>query len=219
VYARAIRRSGLPYRDPRLTAEQVADASAAFDILEQDRDLVEKDIRAFSLYFNLWWMGKTGVVPMQGERISLPFTQRDWEHSLALLNGLDMIDAPAMWRLFLRAIAEFHLEQPAQSTETFRHLQDLSSSRPSARRVIRTYLASASNGSPRVFHGQISRIHTNWKRADVYVEELGRTVLAMQRDFDLNVLHQGDSLGEFAIAFNFIGPVADPLRSRIRPKG
>ena len=83
--------------------------------------------------------------------------------------------------------------------------------RPTARRVIRTYVASRDDGTPQIFHGEVARVHTNRKRADVHVQELGRRVLVMQRDFDVGALQPGDSLGDFAIAFNFIGPVADPV--------
>ena len=115
VYARAIRRAGLPIRGPRLSDEEMESVSDAFDVLDADIDLVARDVRALTLYFNLWWMGHSGYVSLQGERIALPFSQREWQRVLELLDQLDALEPGVMWRLFLRALAEFHVGRPVQA--------------------------------------------------------------------------------------------------------
>jgi hypothetical protein len=79
------------------------------------------------------------------------------------------------------------------------------------RRIIRSYLASTSTGQPQKFHGDVRWVASSSARGEVYVEEIRHRILFLPQDFRRPDIAPGDTLGEFHIAFNFLGPIADPV--------
>lgn len=184
----------------------------ALDILEADRELVWGDARCLDLYLDLWWLARTGRRLFEGERLSPPLDRYGWSTLLDIVTALEDLGAPrrAAALSFLRALALFHLGRLAESRDAFRAVERESMAVRSRRRVIRTYLASNADGTPKVFHGTIAWLDPGRRKGEVYVEELRREFLFLSHDFRLDDPQKGLDLGDFHIAFNFLGPIADP---------
>ncbi len=81
-------------------------------------------------------------------------------------------------------------------------------------RVVRWLVTTDESGSPRQFRGRVEkRGESDWIR----VEGIERPIRILARDFPNEDISHGRELRGFGIAFNYIGPIADPLsRSRRR---
>ena len=62
--------------------------------------------------------------------------------------------------------------------------------------------------------GGDSLVRTATPRLSVRVDGLKQTVDLLSRDFPRDEIAYGRSIKRFAIAFNFIGPIADPIGRR-----
>ena len=78
-------------------------------------------------------------------------------------------------------------------------------------RVVRRHIITGSDNQPRSFEGRIER-----ERGDghwvIRVDQLNRQVDLLSRDFPHEDISYGRVIKGFGIAFNFIGPIADPIR-------
>ena len=91
--------------------------------------------------------------------------------------------------------------------------RDTESSDP--RRVVRHHVWTGVDGEPRIFYGRVVRDNLGRGRVRVLVEEIRQEIELLQRDFPQLELRRGANVsGGFYIAFNFIGPVAEPLKRR-----
>ena len=81
------------------------------------------------------------------------------------------------------------------------------------RASIRGLLATDRNGTPIRFRGRVEGVKgtDDWR---VRVEGLNMTIALLAREFRDEDLAHGRELRDFGIAFNYVGPIADPL---IRP--
>jgi hypothetical protein len=70
-------------------------------------------------------------------------------------------------------------------------------------------LASTIDGKPRKFNGTVTWKSEDGRKGEIYVEEIRRKIPFFPRDFNPNI-KKHDSLNDFHLAFNFIGPIADP---------
>ena len=180
--------------------------------LENHRQAIQHDARCLNLLFNYWWLTQTGHRPFAGERVVLNFQQSDWLYCLQLIR--DLKASPDSRRgltlSFLEAISLFHLDQISHAIQLFQEIEGESYTVASRRRVLRSFLASEPSGEPRKFHGTVRSVEQGGRRGQVSVEELRQNIIFLPGDFGRTEIRHGDSLGEFYIAFNFIGPIADP---------
>ena len=185
----------------------------AWSYLEEHRKAIGDDSRCLNLLFDYWWLIKTGHRLFERERVVLNFEEDDWLYALQLIRDLNTSQSSrrGLTLSFLQAILLFHLDQVPQAMQLFREVESESFVVSSRRRILRSFLASGSNGEPRVFHGNVRSIEPSGRRGQVFVEELRQYVTFLPTDFGRPEIRRGDSLGAFHIAFNFIGPVADPL--------
>jgi hypothetical protein len=113
--------------------------------------------------------------------------------------------------MYLSGIASFHLGRLEDAYEQFRELEREADRVSGRRRVIRSYLASQADGHPRVFHGTVAWVDEERNRGELYVEELRRNVRFFPLDFNRPGIQAREAIGRFHIAFNFLGPIADPI--------
>jgi hypothetical protein len=104
----------------------------------------------------------------------------------------------------------FHLHQYDAAIDVFKELDRESETMWGKQRIIRSYLASDISGAPQVFHGTVAWVAEDGSRGDVYVENIMRRIPFFPREFGQPAIRKNKTLGEFYIAFNFLGPVADP---------
>ncbi len=211
-YLRASHMVGEWAGDSELTAAQRKRCQNAVGYLEENREAIVHDGRCLYLLLRLWWLTKAGKPIFYSERQTVPFSHDDWQHCLQIL--LDLMAADESYITpslrFLYGLSTFHLGEVESSFEIFRELERESDQLLGRRRIIRSFVASTPRGQPRAFRGTVTWVDHERNRGDVYVEELRRNVRFIPRDFNLPDIQKGEVIDRFHLAFNFIGPIADP---------
>lgn len=196
-----------------LTVEQRDLCSKAADYLESNWEHIERDGRCLYLLLRVWWAKQTGRPIFYGERQTLPFDHSEWtflRKLLAeLLNAGELYLTPSL--KYLTGLTAFHLGDIEYAVETFRELERESEYTQGRRRIIRSYLASNSDGHPRIFSGTVSWVNEERTKGELYVQELRRNIRFFPREFNRPNIQKYDALDEFYIAFNFIGLIAEPI--------
>jgi len=212
-YLRALRMSGLPE-----TSDDLSDSSSverlrgALGYLEEHRSHFSRDERCLGLLLDLWWMVQTQSRFFDRERKLLPLSDEQWQHCLGIIHDLEATSTSHRPTsiAFVRGLALFHLGSVQEALEVFREVERESEQVRGRRRVIRSYMASTPSGQPRRFHGDVRWVAEEGNRGEVWVEELRHGIRFLPRDFGRPNIARGDTLGEFHVAFNFLGPIADP---------
>ena len=184
----------------------------AADYLEENRGEIESDGRCLNLLLHLWWRAKTGRRIFHGERQTVPFSQKDWQYCreiiLKLMAASEFYTTPRI--KYLHGLAAFHLDDFPNAFQIFREIEQDSGHVRGRRRILRSYLLSTAEGHPKVFTGTVA--WTDGKKGEVYVPELSRRVRFLpHNDFNRSNIQRGESLGQFHLALNFIGLIADPV--------
>ena len=176
------------------------------------------DDRCQRLLLNLRWAQATGERLMFNERGRTPANEAQVFELLSIVNGLNEragTDARNRER-FLEAVLCWLLNDTNRAIDLWKSLsQDTDYEDRS--RVVRWFLETDGGGSPRQFRGRVEkRGEYGWR---VRVEgETERRITLRARDFPHEDLAPGRELRDFGIAFNYIGPVADPLSRPVRRK-
>jgi len=213
-YLRALHMSGLPDTAKALTDDgNLAQLQRALRYLEEHRKDISGDGRCLDLLFDLWWMVETKTRLFATERVVLPLKEVQWRHCLEILLELEATGQShrPIFLAFLHGLALFHIGHVSQSLEVFRDVEHESDKVHGRRRIIRSYLTSTPTGHPQKFHGDVHWLASSGARGEVYVEEIRHKILFLPQDFRRPDIAFGDTLGEFHIAFNFLGPIADPV--------
>ena len=191
-------------------------AERVVHFMADNRSRIKNDVRCLRYLLRATWIHATGTYLFGGERIPLPASESDLRSILEIVEQLaNMEGALGDPRTeYLRAVLLWRLKQNNAAREIWKALsQDTVYNDP--RRVVRHLIWSDGNGKPHVFHGRVVRDDFGRGRARVQVEEVMQEVEILQRDFPEIELRRGASVrGGFNIAFNFIGPIADPRRRR-----
>lgn len=219
-YLRAYRQAGLRPQD--LSDQPISDVQqtrcrAAADYLEEHRQDIADDGRCLYLLLRLWWLSHTGKPIFFNERQTVPFTRNDWLYCYLLIQ--DLISAGEEYRSpsikYLQGLAAFHIEYVEDSFTIFRELEREADYLQGRRRITRSYLAclrdaSTGAGIPQLFTGSVRWVDSERNRGELYVEQLRRIVRFLPRDFNRPDIRKYESI-QFHLAFNFIGPIADPI--------
>ena len=196
------------------TEKDRAGAARALEFLRGEPDRVFQDARCLRYFLRCLWLTATGHYLFGGERLPLPEREETIGEMLRVLDALaDLEGMSGDPRLqYLRAVLMWRLRREHAALEVWKLVsQETAFSDP--RRVIRHHVWTESGSQPRLFHGRINNSHFHRGRARVQVEEIRQDVELLQRDFRSVELRRGATVtGGFHIAFNFIGPVADPPR-------
>ena len=173
------------------------------------------DDRCQRLLLRLRWAQATGERLMFNQRGRTPVDPDlifELREIVSALNEQAGADARNRER-FLEAVLCWLLKDTNAAIEIWQSLsRDTEYEDPA--RVVRWLVETDENGSPRQFRGRVeARRENNWR---VRVEGIGRLILVRMHDFPNDDLAHGRELRGFGIAFNYIGPIADPLRPRRR---
>jgi hypothetical protein len=202
------------FKETALYLNEIKLAKNAVQYLQEHRKKINYDARTLFLLLKVWWLSKTGKRLFCGERETLPFNREDWLECLEIVESLmktsDFYENPSL--TYLKGLSTFHLDQVQQSLTIFKELENLVDIK-GRRRIIRSYIASNSDGQPKKYTGEVAWIHNNSNEiGKVYVSELQRSLINfMPNIFQRPDIRKGESLGEFHLAFNFLGPIADPI--------
>ena len=198
-----------------LKTENIADiidnAKLAFDFLEKHYKEISSDHRCLYLHFQLWWLLESGHRIFDEERVRVPFTVEKWARCIELIDTMFRIESlhNNATLMFLHAIANFHLMKYPDAFAAFRELEQIAID-IGRRRILKSYILSGPKGEPVKCTGQVKKLDIRTGRGSVYVEKLRREIAFFARDFNEPEIKVGASLPKFHIAFNFIGPIADP---------
>ncbi len=202
---------------PLESATDVENCQAAYDYLSENIDEIATDGRCLYLLLRVWWLITSSHPIFFEEKQTVPFKREDWEFILQLIERLvqagEQFRRPAL--LYLQAVAYFHLNDLEKSNTVFKEIAFEPEEVQGRRRIIKSYLASNSNGTTRVFSGNVSSAYGTKGR--VFVEELGREIPFNAWDFGRPDIQAGETLPKFYIGFNFIGMIAES--TKIQRKG
>lgn len=198
----------------KATAEDASKAEGVISFMRNHREKIRDDARCLRYFLRSLWLAATDSYLFGGERSPLPEEEDTLQEILSLLDVLaDLEGAMGDPRTqYLRAVLMWRLRRQHGAREAWSSLsRETAFSDP--RRVVRHHVWTELGGQPRLFYGRVTSDDLGRGRARVQVEELGQEVELLQRDFLSLDLRRGTTVsGGFHIAFNFIGPIADPPR-------
>ncbi len=191
----------------------------ALQVLLEAPVSIRDDWKCARLILDLYWRDHTGERLLRGERKTVAFTESDWLGCLELLDTLRGAAAFDEYRIaFLRGLALFHVGSIAASQTEFRELGSFGLD--VSRRVHLAYLASDSDGLPRKFTGRVAWAAADGRKGRVWVDQLKSEVDFVPLRFSPDAYRsKGEPVPTFHIGFNYLGPIADPIRPRMRPSG
>ncbi len=188
----------------------------AWQYLEDHRREIARDVRCMNLLFTFWFESKVGFSFFEHERVTLSFDRTDWVYALSLIRDLRELGSHRDITLaYFEAICMFHLDFTGQCLQLFTEIESQSDVVRGMRRILKFFVAANSDGRPMTFHGNVQNVASDTRIGRVFVEEISASIPFIPREFRRPQIRRGDSLGEFHIAFNFLGLIADPtVRSR-----
>ena len=198
------------------SADELERARHVVAFMDQHRSEAQDDARCLRYLLRARWIEATRTYLFGEERSPLPGKEDELRGILEVLESLGGLEGALgdPRSEYLRAVLLWRLQREHAGREIWTALsQDTAFSDP--RRIVRHHVWTDSEGRPRSFHGRIIRDDPGRGRARVQVEEIRQEIELLQRDFPQLELRRGvDVSGGFYIAFNFIGPVAEPLGRR-----
>ena len=168
------------------------------------------DDRCQRLLLRLRWAEATGERLMFNQRGRTPMHDAQISELLTIVNSLnEQAGADAHNReRFLEAVLCWLLKDTKRAIELWQSLSRDTEYQDTSR-VVRWLVATDESGSPRQFRGRVEEQGENiWR---IRVEGIDRPIRVSARDFPNDVLAHGRELRGFGIAFNYIGPSAEPL--------
>ena len=190
-------------------------AEAADYISNRVKAGVILDDRCQRLLLRLRWVQATGEYLMFNQRGRTPVDQNQTSDLCKIVSTLnEQAGADAHDRdRFLEAVLCWLLKDTKRASDIWQSLSR-DTEYENRSRVVRWLVTTDESGSPRQFRGRIEkRGENNWR---IRVEGIEKPILVRAYDFPNDDLSHGRELRDFGIAFNYIGPIADPLLSRPR---
>lgn len=193
-------------------ALRIRQARRAARYLTDHIEAIEDDDRCLFLLLEYRWISELGRRPFRGTRQPLPSTRGMQVEFLGILRSLNHAsgDAARYATRYLEAALTWVAEDERLGIDQFRELsRDTSHDDPG--RVVRRHLLSDDDGVPQRFSGRVEaqRSEGHWV---IRIEPLRRKVNLLARDFPHDEIAYGRTVRNIAVAFNYIGPIADPIR-------
>lgn len=217
-YLQAINIAGeLPIATGIVTPERIERCKRASDYLRENFDSIKEDGKCVYLYLRYWWTASAGKAFYPPERTTIALNTMQWGEALQILESLLSLEEeftnPTL--MYLQAISKWQLGYYDDSASIWRELQQISDRVTGRRRVLKTYLASNSDGEPRVFNGTVANISDDGSKGEIFVEGIRQRIAFFPRDFGLDDIRRDEHVSGFHIAFNYIAPTADPVRHHV----
>ncbi|WP_204128260.1 hypothetical protein [Pseudomonas ogarae] len=182
----------------------------AVSFLRDRLDVVLTDIRPLQLLIQLLWIEKTGVFIFQKDKSVIPRDRRFREDILSLVRNLNILAGDNQRNNFrlLEAVFEWTTGSAEQARDLFKELSSDTEFEDFSR-VVRRFLLEGEEPK-RGYKGRVIRDRGDghWT---VSVYNLAQNIDLLGRDFATEDLAVGREISNFNIAFNYLGPIADPL--------
>ena len=188
-----------------------AKANQAADFLAERIQKIQADERCLSLLLECRWIAEMGRRLLRGEREPLP-PENMGEKILGIVRTLIQASGDSsQYRMrYLEGTLAWLARDYRAAGEIFRQLA-YDTDNVYRGRIVKRHLLSKQDHTPGVFSGRIER-QVGDRRWRLYVEEVQQSIDLIDSDFAREDIRYGRSLSGFAIAFSFIGPIADPIR-------
>ena len=170
---------------------------------------ISADTRCLILLLSCEWVAMTGRWLFKGERQPLPYRsemRQKLQHILLDLLSSAPNDIQARYR-YLDAVLNWVTTDEASARESFRALA-AETQYVERSRVIKWLFIADENGRPILFQGIVERQLAD-RRWSIIVEQLGRRVELVESERESTKIEIGRTARDFAVAFNYIGPIAD----------
>ena len=184
----------------------------AAEFLSARMDKIESDPRCLALLLECMWIGEMQRRPLRGRRQPLPSSERTRRDFLAIIQNLNHASGEAARYVtrYLEGVLLWLSNNYEQARLVFRNLA-MDTEFENAGRVVTRHVISDEYGAPHRFDGRVENLRQegHWV---VRVDGIGQTVVLLDRDFPNESIGYGRTIRGFSIAFNFIGPIAEPIR-------
>lgn len=189
-------------------------AKVAAEFLEKHISKIEHDERCLSLLLEYRWIAYLGRRPLLGERQPLPSDREAKRQLFDIVHALNRAsgDAARHGTRYLEGVLAWTMGEVQPAIQIFRQLSHETEGEDQSR-IVRRHLITGPDQQPLRFSGRVERRRSegHWV---LRVDDLNRQIDLLARDFPRDDVGLGYSIKGFSIAFNFIGPIADPLRLR-----
>ncbi|WP_131199466.1 ATP-binding protein [Phytopseudomonas dryadis] len=209
-YLRA--RALAPSRPDKLSAVTEAEIEAAsrtVEYLEDAKRKIALDTRSLQLLLSTHWLRATGNWIFRGFRQPLPSNLNDREKIRGLLAELEGAEGKNFTPQ-LRYLTAVFMWLCGDESEAIRSWRSLARDTEyiEAKRITNRHTITDDNGRPVAFSGHLvkSLAAGRWS---VKVEGLNRTIDLQESDFNERDFALGKTVRQFAISFNYRGPIAD----------
>ena len=213
--ARRIAEKVYANRSPYGETERKVAADAASYISERLKSGFPLDHRCRRLLLKLRWVQATGEALMFHQRGRTPSYREQISDLRTIVSNLNRqlgTDARSRER-FLEAVLAWLSGDTNRASEIWR-LLSRDTEYEDRSRVVRWLIATGENGDSKQYRGRIRRKgNEDWQ---LIVEGIDKPIAVLPRDFSGDDLMPGRELRGFGIAFNYIGPIADPLSRPMR---
>ncbi|HHA2976012.1 TPA: hypothetical protein ACOFD8_003399 [Stenotrophomonas maltophilia] len=203
-----------PSTNEPVTQATIDSATGCRDYLRSIHPLISADQRCLQLLVSMEWIISTKNWLFRGLRQPIPWEQDERERILSLLSQLrqaDELSFGAQYR-YLEIVMTWLTSDEKLAVDMWRSLgkdTDL----VDFRRVSNRHTITDALGLPNVYTGVVTRQIGDGKWS-VRVQKLNREVDLVQGDFPTIELALGRTVANFAVSFNFVGPIADPIRRK-----
>ncbi|MGD9733677.1 MAG: hypothetical protein AB7U45_15990 [Desulfamplus sp.] len=195
-----------------LTDNDIEKANAVVIFMTKNWKKIDSDLRCLRYLLQCKWITTTKHHLFRGERQPLPFDNENRRKILEIIQALIATTGDNCDYAFkyLEAVFTWLLGDEGQSKQLWQNLsKETDNNDP--RRVYKHHILTNSDGSPQIFSGRVEREQAPGRWA-INVDELNRRIFMRQADFPDIDFAYGRSVSNFAIGFNYIGPIADSLK-------
>ena len=192
----------------------VLKAKHAAAFLQSRLEDIKDDGRCLSLLFECRWIAAMRRRSFRGRRQPLPADDETRRELLAILRVLNRASGDSARNVtrYLEAVLLWVTGADEDARRIFTDLGRQTEFEDWGR-VVRRHRMTNSEGTPQAFGGRVVR-----KRSEghwlIRVEGLNKIVGLLDRDFREHEIADGRHVRPFGVAFNYIGPIADPLERR-----
>ncbi len=200
--------------DGALSAADIERAAAAAAYLGKHYDRVAADSRCMQLLLSMEWIKSTGRWLFKGLRQPLPYLRDGRIRAKNILLDLSLAQTEGLQSRYryLEALLTWLEGNEETAIRIWRQL-DSDTRYVEAGRVLARHVITDEWQQPVVFSG-IAERQIAGDRWSIYVEAIGRRVDLLASSFPNEDVAVGRTVRNFAIAFNFRGPIADRVTAR-----
>lgn len=198
-----------------LTSEEIAKAEKVVNYFMNYWQKINVDPRCLRYLLQCKWIATTHRYFLKDERAPLPFEDEQRRIILQILQALiTTLGETCDFALrYLEAVITWLLGGDSEAKALWLRLsKDSDNNDP--RRVYKHHILTNTDGSAQIFSGRVEKEESQG-RFIINVRGLNRRISIRKVDFPEYEIAYGRSIEGFAIGFNYIGPIADPLK-RVR---